>query len=84
MTSKKQISETRVLDSQREPEKPEAEREPGETAKPTNEVKPRDAFGAPKADAGWTREAIAMKARKPSFGGADDPVTDELAKKHKK
>ncbi len=31
-----------------------------------------------------TREAIAMKAHKPSFGGADDQVTDELAKKHKK
>ncbi len=83
MTSKKQISETRVLDSQREPEKPLAEREPGENAKPGNDVAAKDPFGAPKAGEGWTREAIAMKARKPSFGGTDDDVTDELARKHK-
>ena len=84
MTTKKQMSETRVLDSQREPETPTADREPGETAKPSNEVAAKDAFGAPKNDPEWTRDAIAMKTRKPSFGGADDDVTDELAKKHKK
>ncbi len=84
MTAKKQISETRVLDSQRAPETPLSERAPGETAKPGNEVAAKDPFGAPKPDEGWTREAIAMKAHKPSFGGADDQVTDELAKKHKK
>ncbi|WP_306116662.1 MULTISPECIES: hypothetical protein [unclassified Roseovarius] len=84
MPSKKQMSETRVLDSQREPEKPLTEREPGENAKPGNDVAAKDPFGGPKADEGWTREAIAMKTRKPSFDGADDPVTDELADKHKK
>lgn len=84
MTSKKKISETRVLDSQREPGKPAAEREPGENAKPGNDVAAKDPFGAPKKENAWSREAIAMKARKPSFGGADDDVTDELAKNHKK
>ena len=84
MSSDKKTPEKKVLDSQREPAKPAAEREPVETATPVNDVRAKDAFGAPRKDAGWTREAIEMKTVKPSFDGPGDDVTDELAKNHKK
>ncbi len=84
MTTKKQATETRVLDSQRKPETTVAERKIVETAKPTNAVSAKDAFGAPKNDPAWTREAIAITSRKPSFEGSGDNLTDELAEQHKK
>lgn len=69
-----------VNDTERKPPKPAAEREPGENAKPDNDVHAGDPFGAPKGDAEWTREAIVTATRKPSFDGPDDKVVREQSK----
>jgi len=66
-----------------EPATPLAERTPGETAKPNNEVKAKDVFGAPKPDPEWTPEAIRTQTRKPSLEGTDDEVKKEQRKAQK-
>ncbi|MEL7257930.1 MAG: hypothetical protein AAFN80_08800 [Pseudomonadota bacterium] len=60
--------------------KPVAERKPGESAKPSNNVTAKDAFGAPRNDPEWTREAMEAKMRKPGFEGTEDKVHEEQAK----
>ena len=69
-----------VNDAERKAPKPAAEREPGENAKPDNDVEAQDPFGAPKGDAEWTREAIVTATRKPSFDGPEDKVVKEQSK----
>ena len=73
----------KVTDAERASATPAQEREPGEHAKPSNKVAAADAFGKPRMDAEWTREAIVTNTRKPSFGGADDRVKSELSKDYK-
>jgi len=66
-----------------EPANPAAERVPGESAKPGNRVKAKDAFGAARPDLDWTPEAIQSQTRQPSFGGAGDEVRKEQIKETK-
>lgn len=63
-----------------EPAKPVAERKPGEPAKPGNKVTAKDAFGAPRNDPDWSREAMEAKMKKPGFAGTKDKVHEEQAK----
>lgn len=63
-----------------EPARPEADREPGEQARTDNTVAAKDAFGAPRKDAAWSREAITTQTVKPALDGSDDTVRKEQAK----
>lgn len=73
----------KMKDTLHEPPKPEAERQPGEKARTDNTVEAKDPFGAPRKDQTWSREAITTETVRPSFGGSDDEVTKEQAKKAK-
>ncbi|UXX83536.1 hypothetical protein [Roseovarius pelagicus] len=63
-----------------EPANPVAERKPGEQAKTNNSVEAKDAFGAPRPDTEWTREAMESQMLTPGFNGSDDQVKKERAK----
>ncbi|MEO1140287.1 MAG: hypothetical protein AAFW87_12615 [Pseudomonadota bacterium] len=80
MPSDKKRPVTTIPDGERDPAKPVAEREPGETARPDNGVKAKDSFGAPRPDKEWTREAMATQTAKPSLSGSRDRVVKEQVK----
>ncbi|MEQ9259854.1 MAG: hypothetical protein RIG84_12250 [Roseovarius sp.] len=67
-------------DSQYEPPTPLSEREPGESAKTGNPVKARDAFGRPRNETEWSREAIATTREKPALDKDGNVVAEQSRK----
>lgn len=67
-------------DSTDDPATPLSERKQGESAKTGNPVKARDAFGKPRAETGWSREAISTTRGKPALD-KDGKIVSEQSRK---
>lgn len=67
-------------DRDNDPATPVPEREQGETAKAGNSVKAKDAFGKPRNETQWTREAISAHNAKPALE-TDGKTAREQARK---
>ena len=61
------------------PARPMVERKPGDVAHAGNTVPAKDAFGAPRQQTEWSREAISVQRGTPGFDGVNDRIKSARA-----